>query len=108
MDIQFLNMLTDDFLIERLVKVEDGYGGFISRYKEICSVKGRLDDEKSNERFLNQKDIVLVTHRLFLDNSVDIRRNDKVSGLNRVLRVIMCCTVHEDFPLEVLCEEIDP
>jgi hypothetical protein len=108
MDIQFKNMLKDDFLIEREIKVNDGFGGFSSRYKKIGIVKGRLDEEKYNERFLNQKDIVLVTHRLFLDNSVDIRRNDKISGLNRVLRVIMLCVVHEDFPLEVLCEEIDP
>lgn len=108
MDNQFLKMLKDDFVIERLVDVDDGYGGFNSSYQVVNNVKGRLDSEKYSESFLNSQDIVRIVYTLFLNNDVDIRRNDKVSGLNRILRVIMVGTVHEDFPLEVICEEIDP
>ena len=108
MDNQFLKMLKDDFVIERLVDVDDGYGGFISSYQVVNRVKGRLDSEKYSESFLNSQDIVRIVYTLFLNNDVDIRRNDKVSGLNRILRVIMVGTFHEDFPLEVVCEEIDP
>lgn len=108
MDYIFQLMMDKSFLIERPARVPDGAGGFIKTYTTVATVPGRLDEEGKQETLSAAKDIVYITHRLFVDPTTDIKREDRVTGDGRVLRVVMLATVHENHPLEVLCEEVDP
>lgn len=108
MDYNFQILLTDDFLIERPARTPDGYGGFITTHNTVATVKGRLDDEGVSEVLRARQDLAFISHRLFLYPGTDIQRDDRVTGVSRILRVKILRTVHEDHPLEVLCEEIDP
>lgn len=108
MDYNFQILLTDDFLIERPSSTADNYGGFTTSYSTIGTVKGRLDDESLSEILRARQDIGKISHRLFLYPDSDVMRDDRITGLNRVLRVKMIRTEFEDHPLEVLCEEMDP
>jgi head-tail adaptor len=108
LDYCFVVELEDDFLIERPSYTPDGTGGFTTVYNTVSTQKGRLDEERFNEAIRAGQDTVYITHRLFLYPNTDIQRNDQVTGKGRVLRVIMLATEYEDFPLEVLCQEIDP
>lgn len=108
MDYNFEIMLIDDFLVERPSFVADSYGGFVTSYSTVGTFKGRLDDEAIAEILRARQDIGKISHRLFLYPDNDVMRDDRITGLNRVLRVKMIRTEFEDHPLEVLCEEMDP
>ena len=107
-DYNFIVMLTDDFTIKRKVLTPDGFGGFSSTLSTIGTVKGRLDDETTKESPRARQDVEFIKERLFVLPGTDIKREDQVEGLGRTFRVRYFGTVHEDHPLEVICEEIDP
>lgn len=108
MDYNFVLMMVDDFVQKRIVRVADGSGGYTTSLTTIATFKGRLDDELSNETIRVGQDVVYISHRLFTYPNSDIRRDDRISGLNRELRVVYTRTEYLDHPMEVLCQEIDP
>ncbi len=106
MDVNFRNMLTDDFEVTRKILVPDGMGGYTSSWVLVDTYKGRLDDETGNERMRGKQDVDYVKERLFLYPNTGILRNDRVEGIGRLFRVVYLRTEFEEHPLEVLCEEI--
>lgn len=106
MDYNFIIMLKDDFTIKRKVKTPDGAGGFSSTLSTIDTVKGRLDEETSVENLFAVKDVDFIRERLFLYPGSNVFRDDQIEGIGRVFRVRYLATVHENHPLEVICEEI--
>lgn len=108
MDYNFIIMLTDDFTIKRKVSTPDGFGGFTNTWPIIAVVKGRLDDEIGNQGLYAMKDVEFIRERLFLYPGSNVFKNDLIEGIGRFFRVRYLGTVHENHPLEVICEEIYP
>lgn len=79
-DSVFDSLMNNDFTISREVSTSDGHGGWEKSWVPFSSVRGRLRPMTSAERVQAQQDTRSITHVLYVDFSVDIRRGDKVTG----------------------------